>query len=171
MPLGSYRGMVEGVGTIGSLEMLLARYTRRLLPPSLINTRWPRPEFREFFFEIWAVAGFANFASKFGQIWRTAVFRERFVVRSRRRTDGYTHSPLRSRAAWDRLLVERTRLSTDCGLSSLGSTIGQALEAWSARRDALTAEHHGREAWGHAPLQQACGKVDMYVCGVRGDGR
>ena len=35
MPLGSYRGMVEGVGTIGSLEMLLARYTRRWLPPSL----------------------------------------------------------------------------------------------------------------------------------------
>ena len=40
MPLGSYRGMVEGVGTIGSLEVLLARYTRRWLPPSLINTHY-----------------------------------------------------------------------------------------------------------------------------------
>ena len=57
----------------------------------------PFPEFREIFFEIWAVAGFANFASKFGQIWRTAVFREMFVVRYRRRIDGYTHSPLSSR--------------------------------------------------------------------------
>ena len=35
--------------------------------------------------------------AKFGQIWRTAVFRERFVVRYRRRIDGYTHSPLSSR--------------------------------------------------------------------------
>ena len=39
MPLGSYMVMVEGVGTIGSLDLLLARCTRRWLPPSSISTR------------------------------------------------------------------------------------------------------------------------------------
>ena len=54
----------------------------------------PNPEFREMRLDIWAVTDFAKCARNLGQIWRTAVFRERFVVRSRRRTDGYTHSPL-----------------------------------------------------------------------------
>ena len=34
-------------------------------------------------------------ASKFGLIWRTVVAHEIFVFRSQRRTDGYTHLPLR----------------------------------------------------------------------------
>ena len=40
VPLGSYMVMVEGVGTIGSLDLLLARHTRRWLPPSSISTRY-----------------------------------------------------------------------------------------------------------------------------------
>ena len=80
----------------------------------------PIPEFLEILFGIWAVPDFEKFAPKFGLIWQTAVTREIFVLRSQRRTDGYTHSPLSSRAAWDRLISRMKEEGSlqHCGLRS-----------------------------------------------------